>query len=238
MTTGNAVLGLPGVRSDRNATYRRVRKSDRAVRYIEGGGVISGAAARDPLNTGYLHTLEPGMLMGVITASGKWAPSIIGLTTVDYTSGGTSLTVSAATAVEIVRRLGASGTAKITTAPTAGGTINPLATLTYSAVDQNTGVITITNFGANIVAGAMIGPLDGSATPLGIVDDGTGIKVTDDTEASIDVPFPNILVGGMLDSSQILNWPAAANTSYIAQLKAWLNNASNNNFTFDDVFGL
>lgn len=228
--------GLPGPQTARQQNYNSVRLNDKGANYLPMGRIITAASSRDPLNTGYLTTLRPGLLMGKITATGQYAPSIIGLTTADYTSGGTSLTVSPATAVEIVRRLGASGTAKITTAPTATGTVVDQATLTYSAVNVTTGVLTITNYAADIVTGAVIGGIDGSSAPLCIIDDGDGIKVTDIDGNNVDQQFPFALIGGNLNTAGIINYPAAALTTTVTWLKQKLNSASSEGFTFNDAF--
>jgi len=136
--------GLPGPQTARSQEYANPLISAQNAKYWPGGVVIDASESRDPLNTGYLTTLRPGLIMGMIAATGLWAPSIIGLVTADYTSGATSLSVSAATAVEIVRRVGSSGTLDLTHAPTATGTVVDRATLTYSAVNTSTGVLTIT----------------------------------------------------------------------------------------------
>jgi hypothetical protein len=144
--------------------------------------------------------------------------------TVAYDKDGsakTQMTVAAATAVEL-NRLASSGTFTLTGAPTATGTVAQQ-TITYSAVNVTTGVITVTAGSADAVAGSHIGPVDGAQTPVCVIGDGWGIKVTDQDEASIDVPLQNGLVGGAIDSSQIVNWPPAANTTQILWLMSMLN---------------
>ena len=230
--------GLPGPQTTRAQVYNSVRLNNDGVKYLPGGRIVDASAARDPLNTGYLTTLRPGLIMGMVTATGLFAPSIIGLVTADYTSGATSLTVSAATAVEIVRRIGSSGTAKITHAPTATGTVVDQATLTFSAVNTSTGVLTITDIGANVETGAVIGGIDGSADPLCLIDDGDGIKVTDIDGNDVDQPFPFALVGGSLNTDNIINYPAAANTTLVAWLKGKLNRSSSSGFFFNDAYQL
>jgi hypothetical protein len=197
--------------------------------------MLDGSHSRDPLNTGDLSTIRAGMILGMHTGN-LWRPSIIGLVTADYTSGGTELTVSAATAVEIVRRVGASGTLALTHAPTAGGTVVPYATLTYSAVNVTTGVLTITNIGANVETGAIIGPpvADLSYVPRAILVDPYGVKVTDEDATDIDPPAKSLLVGGLVDVNQILNYPAAANTTLITWLQGALNTYGR--FVFSDRF--
>jgi len=173
----------------------------------------------------------------MITATGLWAPSILGLVTAAYTSGGTSLTVSPATATEIVRRVGTSGTLDLTHAPTAGGTVVAQANLTYSAVNTTTGVLTVTDIGANVIAGSIIGhPTDGSSTPLAILGGIDGIRVTDEDGNNVDTQCASMLIGGDLNIDNIINYPTSTNTTLIAWLKGKLNSASNSLFTFSDAY--
>lgn len=226
---------VSGTTAEYQAQFRNIRRSQQGAKYLGQGRVIAGSVSRDPANTAYVDTLQPGMVMGKVTATEKYAPSIIGLTTVAYTSGGTSLTVAAATATEIVRRIGTSGTFTIVGAPTATGTI-ATATVTFSAVNTTTGVITITNIGADYVLGSFVMPTDGSQTPLVFIDDGTGYKVTDFLGNNVDVEFPLALVGGEIDTSQIINLPPSANTTQLAWLKGQLNSTSGSGFVFDDAY--
>lgn len=226
--------GLPGVASGRQVTPRKVLVTDRGVQYIPGGVVIDGSKSGDPLNPDNVRHLRAGLLMGKITSGGKYAPAVLGVTTVAYTSGGTTLTVSAATATEIVRRIGSSGTFKTTGPPTAAGTV-AVTTTTFSAVNTTNGAITVTSLGVDKVVGSVIQPTDGSETIRAIIADSRdayGIRVIDEDNDSIDVPFPQPVVGGFLDASQIINYPAdAALKTYI---KAALNTYGN--FLFDDNF--
>ena len=140
-------MGQPGIGSSSTATPREVFLGE-IGHYKPGGVIIDASESRDPLNTGDLDTLRAGLLLGKIT-SGNYAPAILGVTTVAYdvSAAPTSITVSAATAVELVRRKGASGTFELTGPPSAAGTVQT-STVTYSAVDTTTGVITVTSLGA------------------------------------------------------------------------------------------
>lgn len=340
---------LPGVGNERSFGFRRLMLSGLPL-YLPGGVVVDGSKSRDPLNTGDVHTLRAGMLMGKITATKKWAPSILGLLTAAYANdAGTTLTVSAATAAEIVRRIGTSGTFKITGPATAGGTVRTL-TVTYSAVNTSTGAITITALGTDIaavndvqtmtlqdgadggtvkikygnavtdalafnvaaadlqtavrslhddlaatvvstvggvgvdyvfttagvacgdieivedmitdggvlepatilhttqgvaaavnldgrqVAGALIQPTDGSETIRGILGIESGLKVTDDDEANIDVACNRLVIGsgdGVVSAAQILNYSSEA--SLKAYIKVALR-AVGQSYVFDDDF--
>jgi len=197
---------MPGPGTARVSDTRVVVKSDAS--YLPEGLIIDGSGSRDPLNTSYVDYLRPGLLMGRITATGLFRPSIYGVLSVAYTTGGsgTSMTVSAATAVELNRNA-SSGTFTITGPPTAAGTVVST-TITYSAVNTSSGVITISATAANYIAGSFIGPVDGSQTPVSMIGNGQPIKVTDALSASIDVEWEKPLQGGTLDSSQIINYPS------------------------------
>lgn len=201
--------------------------------YLSAGRIIDGALSRDPLHTGDLDILRPGMLMGKVTASGKYAPSIIGVTASAAASGATTITVSAAVATELSRRVGATGTFLLTNVPTAAGTV-VTATITYSAVNTATGVITNTATGAAAVAGSLIRPSDGSQTIKGVLDD--FLKVTNDAGTSQDTSMPRLCISGFADASELINYPA--DTSLQAWLKGQLNDPTSGPgpFRFDDNF--
>lgn len=224
------ILGMPGARASNQANHSVIFKSAPAL-WLAGGKIIDGSKSRDPLNTGAINILRPGLLMGKITASGKYAPSVFGVTTgtnaqngTPYTSGGTSIAVSPATAVEIARRVGQSGNLTFTGPPSAAGTVAAI-TQAFSAINTTTGVITITSLGANLVIGSLVGPADGSQTPLTLIADGQngfGLPVTDPmTNADVDVPFAEFPIGGTVISSNIINWPADTST------RAWIFNSLN-----------
>ena len=120
------ITGLPGVKTTRTATPRNLTITVDGRVLLPRGRIIDGAESRDPLNTGDLDVLRAGIVMGMITASGKYAPAIIGVLAGAYDKDGsdkTSMTVAAAVAVEIVRRIGTTGTFKITGPPTVAGTV-------------------------------------------------------------------------------------------------------------------
>jgi len=222
-----------GFGTERAAEYRRVLLSTESAIIFPGGKIIDGSESRDTLNTGYLHTLRAGTLMGLNSTSSLYCPSIIGtLSTAHTSNSATSMTVSAATATEIVRRIGSSGTFYLTGPPASAGTV-ATGTITFSAVNTTTGVITVTATSTDYISGSWIQPTDGSATPLCLIGDCDGIKVTDENEADVDVPFVPMLVGGILDSSQILYWPT--DTSLRTQIRTWLR-AYGLGFVFDDQF--
>jgi hypothetical protein len=179
-------------------------------------GTLSGTAANAP----YTWVLWAGTLLGRVTATGKYANSIIGLTAAAYadTGGGdTTLSTDVNTAAEIVRRIGAAGQFKLTGPPTAGGTV-ATQLISYSAVNLTTGAITITAGSANAVAGSLIQPSDGSEAIVTLLCDPWGAKLADELGATrVDVFDPQLLAaGGTLNTAVIVNYPS--DTS----LKAWV----------------
>ena len=81
---------MPGIGTTIVAVYKPIWKGRGGVQYLPGGGTIDGNNARDPANTysgnlpnaqtSYVNVLEPGLLMGKITASGFYGASVFGLT--------------------------------------------------------------------------------------------------------------------------------------------------------------
>lgn len=226
------VYGPPGLSAQRPTGYRRILAGGHYT-YVPGGKIINGLLSRDSGNTSYIETLRSGLLMGRITSSGKYAPTVIGVITGAYTSGGTSLTVTAAQAVELVRRIGASGTGYVIGPPTAAGTVAVTA-LTYSAVNTSTGVITCTSLGVDKIAGSWVCDDLGCHIPREFIteDDFGGIRVTDIDGTGIDRDWANVPDAGQIDVSQLLYYPS--DTSMIRWLKDQLNNVADHKFTFDD----
>jgi hypothetical protein len=174
MTMIGSINGLPGVGSTVTSTARIVLASVIGALYLPLGRILDGSKSRDPLNTGDTDTLRAGVLLGKITSGGKYGPSILGVlgAAYDVSAAPTEMTVSAATATEIVRRIGASGTFKLVGPPSAGGTVQS-ATVTYSAVDTSTGVITVTSVGAGadeVQTIAIAGSLSAGTFTLTFVD--------------------------------------------------------------------
>lgn len=222
--------GRPGIGSAVTAQRLNVSRGGDLGFYV-GGGVIEGSLSRDPGNSASnVLSLRPGLLMGKITASGFYAPSIIGVTTGAYTSGGTSLTVSAAQAAYLVARVGASGTFNLVGPASAAGS-NNTTQVTYSGVNTTTGVITITNIGANRIAGCFVCPEDGSQTPITFIPDGYNLLVPDDLS---DINFPFIPVSGTVQVDNLLNYPS--DTTLKTWVKESLSSLQGGKFVFSDKF--
>lgn len=147
MSTTRLIAGRPGLQTKLTAGFRLISPNG-TLSLKEGAGVFNGAESRDPNNTGSTYVLRAGTILA--KNSGKYAPWAIGSTAGALTNSGTSITLAAAEAVELVRRVGASGTFILTGPPTSGGTTRQL-TVTYSAVNTSTGVVTITALGVNEV---------------------------------------------------------------------------------------
>lgn len=221
--------GRPGIGSAVTAQRLNVSRSG-DLGYYPGGGVIEGTKSRDPGNTDNVLSLRPGTLMGKITSGGFYAPSIIGVTTGAYTSGGTSLTVSAAQAAYLVARVGASGTFNLIGPASAAGS-NNTTQVTYSAVNTTTGVITITNIGANRIAGCFVAPEDGSQVPITFLPDGYNALVPDDLS---DIPFPFLPISGTVQTGNIINYPT--DTTLITYVQQSLSSLAGGKFVFSSVF--
>jgi hypothetical protein len=213
--------GKPGVQQTYAAVPREVFLANRKfAQYLASPVTIDGTLSGNPLNAPFTWLLFAGTVMGRVTATGKYANSILGATTAAYAhSGGsnTSLSTDVNTAAEIVRRLGTSGTLKLTGPPTAGGAV-VTQIVSFTGVNTLTGIITITAAAADSVAGSFIQPADGSETPVTLICDQWGIKVVDQLNTTrVDVFDPQLLAaGGTINTATIVNYPADPS------LKAWI----------------
>jgi hypothetical protein len=229
--------GMPGMGAAKTYAHRIVFRG-LIERYLPGGKQIDGLISRDPGNTGQITILRAGLLMGKVTATGYYAPTVLGVTTGAYTSGGTTLNVSAAAATELARRVGSSGTAtlKAIGPPTAAGT-NAATAVTYSAVNVSTGDVTVTSLGVNKVAGTLITAADGSEVPVTFIPDGWGVRVVDADGTGITVPFPELPISGVVYSNKLINWPSDASIQdYITLSLNGGAGAGGGKFTFDHKY--
>lgn len=221
------IIGLPGIHTEPSLDPRNIFTTYNSADCVPSSIILSGAAARD-LGSGSSDLLRAGLLLGKITASGKYANSILGLTTVAYASG-TTLTLPAAIVTEIQRRIGASGTFTITGPATTGGTVNS-ETVTYSAIASST-TLTITALNNAYVVGSLIQPADGSQLIKTILAEEYGLCVVDTGGNNIDQPLPRFLRGGDLLATAIVNL-----TEGDAAVQAWLKTQlkAAGLFTFDN----
>ena len=212
--------GKPGTLPIYSAAPRELFSANRSfAQFVAGPITIDGTLSGNALNAPNSWLLQAGLLMGRVTATGKYANSVIGLTTAAYSHTGSNMTIQTDvnTAAEIVRRIGSSGTLKIVGPPAASGTV-AVQTTTYSAVNLTTGAITITALGADAVAGSLIQPTDGSEAIVTILCDSWGTSVTDATHSTrLDVFDSQLLAaGGTINTAAILNYPTDPS------LKAWV----------------
>jgi hypothetical protein len=149
MAITNLTLGVPGVVTGDQVTFGTIWLGGPRV-YKPGGGLIKVAQTRDTGNTTSTGILRTGLMMAYNSTDKTYANWVIGVTTGALTGSGTSITVSAAAATELVRVVGSTGTFTLTGPEAAAGTTRQM-TVTYSAVDTTTGVITITALGTNQV---------------------------------------------------------------------------------------
>lgn len=232
MSIAPFVPGIPGIRAAKTARHKVVFKGGYAPTTLPGGRYIDGTKSRDPLNTDDVAVLQPGLLMGKITSGGLYAPSLLGVTTNAEAVGSTAVEAAANVVTELVRRVGASGTFKLTGPPTAGG-VTVTETVTYSAASGTS--ITVTALVNAFVAGSFIQPTDGSETPKGFLPDGWGLPVVEpDGSAVTAIQFPDMPVDGLVASAQLVNWPS--DVSLQAWLVARLKDGNCGNYIFDHAY--
>ncbi len=223
------ITGLPGIRSSKTANHKTVFRGSYIPDILPQGRVIDGLLSRDPTNTTTITNLQPGLLLGKVTATGYYAPSIIGPTTGAAAVGATTLTVGAATVTELVRRFGASGTFTLLGPPAASGVVQS-ETVTYSAASGTT--VTCTATVNPYISGAFILPADGSQEPLTFIPDGYGIPVADQDGSIVStVQFAEMPISGCIQVAQLVNWPT--DTSLQAWIFARLNGVAGGHFTSD-----
>lgn len=225
------VNGLPGVSSVRTATPRIIFRGGNVEEWLPGGKIIKASVSADPDNTGATRLLRAGVVMGKITASGYYAPSIMGLSNAAYAAGATSLTITSQLSTELARRVGASGTFKIVGPPTASGVVAQ-ETVTYSALGATTA--TITALVNSYVTGSLVMPTDGSENPISFIDADHGVYVLDSFGTEEDKPWPKVPIMATVITANIVNYPADASTQN--WLKGMLSGKGRGKFIFDDEF--
>lgn len=202
--------GKPGVVGNYDSQPREVFYSGRQFAQFWAPPVtVDGTNSSNPLNAPYTWLLWAGTLMGRVTATAKYANSVLGLTGAAAASGATSITTDVNTAAEIVRRIGASGTFKLTGPPTAGGTV-ATQIVTYSAVNTTTGVITCSALSAAAVTASFIQPTDGSEGIITMLCEVDGLQIVDQTHTNrVDVFCGTLLAGGgTINTGMIVNYPS------------------------------
>ncbi|HEY1923276.1 MAG TPA: hypothetical protein VGG44_11050 [Tepidisphaeraceae bacterium] len=229
--------GKPGVVGNFTSLPREVFYSGREFAQFWAPPVtVDGTNSSNPLNAPYTWLLWAGTLMGRVTASGKYANSVLGLSSAAAASAATSVTTDVNTAAEIVRRIGASGTFKLTGPPAAAGTV-ATEVVTYSAVNTTTGVITCTALSAAAVSGSLIQPTDGSETILTLLCETDGLQIVDQTHTNrVDVFCGTLLAGGgTINTGMIVDYPS--DPSLKTYVKAGLRSICHGVTFLDDITG-
>ena len=209
--------------------------------WYPGNTVLDGNLADDPdnANTNMPWYLRAGMVLGLVTASKKFAPSILGVLQSAYShtnSLDAHLFVTPAQAVAIARRMAydLTTTLTLTGPPTASGT-SVQQTVTVSSINTITGNITMTGaLGADAIAGSLVGGVDGSQNPLTVLDKEDGLVIVTPMFVRYDAGFA-LLTRGTLLTANIVNYPT--NAVLIAWLQGCMSAAAGGKFTFDDSYG-
>jgi len=237
-------MPLPGIGTTVTATARKVWLTDQGAFRLPGNYVIDGTNARDPDNTGETDVLRAGLVLAKDANDGNYRTAILGATTEAYADGETTLTVSTQCATELLRLYGATGTDEFVLVGFDNGYQDQAdyAYVSHSAINTDTGAITVSDLNVDFAAGSLIVPaevweqstVDGTfhLNSAVMLRDDFGIKMTDKDNNDQDAPLA-ITVSGMIDSSQIINYPSSSN------LQGWLKAELRRNslgFVFDDDF--
>lgn len=219
MNTPN-VFGTPSVRTGSTYTHREVLMNPDNASYMPVNAVIDASNSRDPDNTSYITTLRPGLILAKIAATGLYAPAILGTVATSYTSG-TTLDVEVQCAVEIARRY-TSGTQNFyvvaneddDSAQEEG--LCPAELVTYSAVNQSNGNLTVSALTYDYPVGSLVIAADAvhSFNYAGGIEQLTNlqilldeVKVTDDNGTDVDVFLRRVLAGGLINTGRLINYP-------------------------------
>ena len=227
------VVGTPGTQAKRTAVSRKILKDPLSAQFLPHGVFIDGSKSRDVTQgVGDEDVLRAGQTIGKITATDKFAVSILGVINNAESASSVALEVSVQLAVEIVRRIGTSGTFILKGPPSAAGTVAQ-EVVTYTGIDTGTGVITVDAISNAYIAGSQILPEDGSENILGLLNTEFGLDVTDIDNIDREVDVDEVLIGGVIFFDRIINAPT--DSSLVSDLKAQLR-ANGTGFAFDDDF--
>jgi hypothetical protein len=238
MSTPSSFLGTPGRATGLSLIPHRVVVFE--PKSLPGGIIVDGTLSRDPGHAAHPEILRSGVLLGKVTASGKFAPSVLGVTELyDAPADTTFISVAPAQAAEILRRVGASGSLRFIGPGTDNGTSIHDEEKAFTSINTTTGLITLAStLAQNRAAGSLVTAADGSGDPMYFVGDPWGLKVTDGNGAGQDVELAQPLIGGFVRTSRIVNYPSAV--PHLAKwIKAKLNRTATTSsgaapFRFDD----
>ena len=146
------VVGRPGIQSGKQVTYGQIFYQPESVQYIPGGGILDASCLdfTNPTNTLCLRAGLPvgriGTPNAVAGVAKSWSPCWMGALPNALGGSQTTIILSLLQAAELVRRCGASGTFALIGGPypNAPFSLQRELTVTYSAVNLTTGVVTIT----------------------------------------------------------------------------------------------
>ncbi len=232
---GIATVGaLPGWGPQQDALGRRIYWSQDHKVFAPGGLVIDGSQSRDLTNltvggAAQYDVLQAGLVMGKEGASatnpGMYRNSIIGATTAQIpASATTSISVSAAVATEVQRLItqaGANVSLTLYGPATANtGLATSVNSQTVVATSASGTTISTQSFTPSqiFIAGTLVCPADGSQVPKCLIEKEDGIEIMDRFGNYYNAQFPQPLVGGAIESAQIVNYPSDTG------LQAWLKN--------------
>lgn len=158
----------PGVGAAQTASHANVFRNGESVYMYPAGGTLDGANARDPGNPDTPLVLRPGLMLGQVGATRKWANSFPGgPLQAALGGGGTTLSLLPAFAAELLRRVGGSGAVTVTGPAYPGGPARQL-TAAFTAVNPLAGAVTIS---ADAVAS---GAGQNAVQTLAFTDGGSG----------------------------------------------------------------
>lgn len=169
---------------------------------------INGSLSRDP-GDNPTSMLRAGLLIGKITATGLYRPSVYGLNSVTAPASTTSITVNAAVATELARQIVVAGgpvNISVTGPATTGASVatDVVACSAASGTTLTVGATTHT-----FVIGSAILTDDGSQVPLFVFADSVfGKDVTDINGNSINQTLEAIYLKADLIAEQIINLTA------------------------------
>ncbi len=113
--------------------------------------------------------------------------------------------------------------------------LNATGPTTIAFVETTPGeIVGAATLAVNFAIGSMIMPKDGSEEPVTVLTEETGIKVTDENGTTIDKELPRILIGGILNAANIVNYSSDGPTRQ--WLKDKLNENQQGQFVFNDDF--
>ncbi len=201
------IHGLPGYKTQRSATPKHVLQTEAGALRLPAGVTIDGAGSRDLTNTADNGVLQAGTLLGRVTATGRYAPSVIGLLVAlhDTSAATTTLSLPPAVATELNRRVGSSGNLTLIGPVSAAGSAN-VEMVAFSAVDTTTGDVTITATTNDFAAGSVVAAADGSQTPRVILGDPTGVRVVDASGNNLNAQAVDVPVAGLVSTGQITHY--------------------------------